>query len=320
MKSLKQTRGLLSFGIFLSFLTIGVACGISGGPSLIQPDGAQRIVAQPAVVPCDPAGAPFGGGDGLSANTALAICTIAQLEQIGVYGSAYFILASDIDLSSSGYTPQSFSGFLDGNRHVISNLSLSGVGQQAFFISIPAGSEVKNLGFTGVNITSVIGASNDGGATLAWQNLGTISGCFAKGLIFGTGGTNHLGGLATDNEGVIQDSYAIMTFTDQTGNAVMGGLSAVQNSGTTTDSYSVPTFILASSTVVGGITASGSGNSNSSFWDTTISATSFTSGSGTAVGKTTAEMQTSSTFISSAWSSTVWYLMDGSYPKFIWEP
>ena len=323
---MNKRRAIISGTIFLTLASIAgifTACGIHDGPSLkssSQSQGSVRSVLSPVPVTCDPAGSPFGGGDGTT--TPFAICTIAQLNQISSYAGSLFILAADLDMTSSSYTAQTLDGTLDGNRHQISNLTMSGPGQQSLFDTINSGSVVKNLGLTNIHIDAVLGSSFDGGAAFTYLNNGMISGCYAKGQLTATGTPVRLAGLVISNNGLIENSYAAVTLISHSGYATMGGLVSQQYSpGTITNSFAATSFTSGASDTVGGLVADSSGStSTGSFWDSTVSSVSTTAESGNSVPETTSNMQSMSIYASANWDFTVWYVSNGSYPKFVWEP
>ncbi|MHC4488757.1 MAG: LamG domain-containing protein [Planctomycetota bacterium] len=185
-----------------------------------------------------------------------------------------------------------------------------------------------------------------GGATagsLVGKNEGTIAKCYASGLC--TGGTgigglvgengeectmsecysksavvgfNCIGGLVGENYGAIFNSYATGPVTKSAAECVLfdgvGGLVGL-NTGIIYCCYSTGSVSPAVGLYcVGGLVGYSEINDPiSSFWDTQTSDQT-TSDGGT--GKTTAEMQTKSTFTDAGWDfNDVWYIDEGnSYP------
>jgi len=162
-------------------------------------------------------------------------------------------------------------------------------------------------GFVGLNNGSVgtsystgtvSGGSHVGG--LVGQNLGDIDECYSTGTV---SGHTHVGGLVGRNPG------GSMTYCYSTGavsgNNAIGGLLGRNGSG----SYYDPTGIVIQC-----------------FWDTQASGQ-ITSSDG--IGRTTAEMQTASTFLDVGWdfvdetangTEDIWWIDEGKdYPRLWWE-
>ena len=120
------------------------------------------------------------------------------------------------DTLDQGWQPiDNFSGSLDGNGFVISNLQINRSNiNQGLFGSITG--IVRNLGLTDVNIN--IEGTNIG--ALVGANRGTVIGSYAIGEV---AGTDHVGGLVGAHlaSGWIINSYAAV---DVTGNTSVGGL------------------------------------------------------------------------------------------------
>ena len=149
-------------------------------------------------------------------------------------------------------------------------------------------------------------SSNVGG--IAGSNNGTISKSYSTGLVRSKG--TALGGLVGANAGSISDCYSTSDVVSVYLNSIAGGFVGRANSSSITNSYStgaVTAFLLE-----GGFAGDGVAPCTSSFWDTQ------TSGEASsvcgAVGKTTAEMQTADTFTAAGWNTSIWNLVDGSYP------
>ncbi len=148
-------------------------------------------------------------GSGFPAN-AVFIYTADEFNAVRNDLAGYYVLMADIDLSGYGnwvpigdYTNR-FTGTLDGNGHIINNLTINGTANyQGLFGCIGAGGTVMNLGVSG----SVIGHYSIGG--LVGYNEGTIENCYTSGSIYGTGGSSAAGGLAGyNNGGAITNCYS----------------------------------------------------------------------------------------------------------------
>ncbi|MBN1509800.1 MAG: SUMF1/EgtB/PvdO family nonheme iron enzyme [Sedimentisphaerales bacterium] len=185
---------------------------------------------------------------------------------------------------------------------------------------------------------------------------GEIRRCFATGWIAGVKGhKGRVGGLVGDNEegSIIEDCYA---YASVSGLTVLGGL-AGRNGGTINNAYA--TGKVSGDSLVGGLVGRNLGTINnayaigdvngvsdvgclvggcisqkvnSSFWDVNIcvpnnSCEQYNVGG---EGRTTAEMQTPSTFLEAGWdflgetgngSEDIWKMWDGyDYPRLTWEP
>ncbi|MFA9456647.1 Ig-like domain-containing protein [Halalkalibacter sp. AB-rgal2] len=181
----------------------------------------------------------YSGGDG-SAGNPYVIETAEQLNEVRNNLNAHYQLENDIDLaaysSGQGWVPigvssNQFNGTLDGNGHVITNLTIdrSNTRQddQGLFGVIGENGVVKNVslenieigsnqgfsigGLVGLNYGEISGVSINstvegryyvGG--LVGRNYGDVSQAYAEGLIFGF---SRVGGLIGENDGnVIQSS------------------------------------------------------------------------------------------------------------------
>jgi hypothetical protein len=162
----------------------------------------------------------------------------AGLEAIGAGATALgasYILDDDIDLSGANWTPLgNFTGTLDGDGHVISNMTISNLTEAAFFKIISGNATVKNLGFEKASVTTedpnhartaVLAAYLQGNAVIEncyianslvigrWcvgsfvgraqstnsGNGAAIRNCYSSASLYifatGAGGTGHIGGI-----------------------------------------------------------------------------------------------------------------------------
>jgi hypothetical protein len=196
---------------------------------------------------------------------------------------------------------------------------------------------------TSYSTGAVGGASGVGG--LAGGNSGSITDCSSTGSVNGTDyvgglvghnvlygrittscsagpvtGDYHVGGLAGYNDGRITDCYSTGSVS---GDSNVGGLVG-GNSGSIVTSYGSGS--VSGTDDVGGLVGSSSVRVTSNFWDTDTSGQA-TSAGGT--GKTTAEMQTASTFLDAGWdfvgetangTEDIWWILEGKdYPRLWWE-
>jgi hypothetical protein len=298
------------------------------------------------------AGSTFGkysGGTG-EPNAPYKIASVADLQVLAAdandYGKA-FILINDIDLAGVtmnpiGNDPNTFTGIFDGNDHIIRNMVIyaPNVRQIALFGWVGSGGQVKNLGVEDVNFT---GKFNVGG--LAGYSDGEINSCYATGVVIasssaagglvGVGGGKitscyascsvsgsvYIGGLTGGNGGDINFCYATGAVS---GLDEIGGLVG-DNSGTISFCYSTGE-VNSTHSDVGGLLGGNEGTLEGCFWDVNTSGRN-TSAGGT--GKTTAQMQTLSTFTSAGWdfvgetangTADIWTMpLASGYPRLSWQ-
>ena len=271
----------------------------------------------------------------------------------------HFVLGADIDFDRSlSKTPvftqspiQLFTGVFDGKDHTISHLTIKSVGSYVgLFGRLESGGEVKNLGVVDVNI------SGDGyvGGLVGWSQSGSVADCYSTGVVTAAG--SDVGGLVGYNRGSVTRSYSMALVS---GYEYVGGLvGGNSNSGTVSNSYS--TGSVSASYDVGGLVGYNSGTVSNSystgvtarrpyytggsiigglvgktyssatvtrcFWDTQTSGKTTSSGG---TGKTTAKMQTASTFLDAGWdfvgetangTEDIWWINEGKdYPRLGWE-
>ena len=171
---------------------------------------------------------------------------------------------------------------------------------------------------------------------------GTITNCYATGSVSGGWA---VGGLVGYNRGTITNCYATASVTGRwfvgglvgsggtitncyssasvSGNRYVGGLVG-ENWATITNCYS--TGRVSGNSDVGGLVGAGYGRVTDSFWDIEASGQTISAGG---VGKTTAEMQTESTFTDAGWdflaesvngTEDIWWILEGQdYPRLWWE-
>jgi hypothetical protein len=295
----------------------------------------------------------YGGGTGRP-NDPYLIYTAEQMNVIGLYEQdwdKYFKLMADIDLG--GYTGTEFNiigywvdldspdnrpfrGVFDGNGHTISNFTYTCTGKDhigLFGYIEDHDAEIKNLGLIDPNIdagteswgiSSLAGYLREGtitdcyvdggsisgdeevGGLLGCNWVGTIKNCYSTSIV---SGNEDVGGLVGDNAGTITNCYSLGSVS---GDEWVGGLVG-WNWGTITNCYS--TGHVEGTVDVGGLVGYG-GGAIASFWDIETSGQPASAGG---IGKTTAEMQTASTFV--GWSfGDIWMINEGKdYPRLWWE-
>ena len=310
-----------------------------------------------------PAQAQYGGGTGGPGDPYL-IDTAEQMNAIGANANdwdKHFKLMADIDLSSftgadfniigsyvSWDSPDNkpFSGVFDGSGHTISNFSYTSaadVNEVGLFAYVSGeNARIKDLGLIDPNVDA--GAGDYVAALVGSLSGGIINNCYAKGAGVSATGWG-VGGLVGDNWGTITNCYSTGSVS---GTADVGGLVG-QNFNTITDCYSTASVSGAYSAgglvgtnystisssyaagdvyadqYVGGLVGSDdAGTVSASLWDTDTSGQS-TSAAGT--DKTTAEMQTKSTFTDIGWdfvdesingTEDIWSICEGTnYPRLL---
>ena len=157
------------------------------------------------------------------------------------------------------------------------------------------GGVISNCYATG----NVSGNSWYTGGLVGWNINGTISNCYAIGSVSGDWGTGGLAGYNDECWGVISDCYAtgsVLGTGEQTGGLVG------DNFGTISNCYA--TGAIEGGDATGGFVGVNDNTILASFWDKDTSGQSDGVGGGWpggVTGKTTAEMQTRSTFTDAGW-------------------
>lgn len=195
----------------------------------------------------------FAGGKGTSSNPYL-IETGAQLVLMKKYSDKYFKLTQNINLDNRAWPVFDFSGSLDGDGYIISNLKITRSDDNVGLFGVLSGT-VKNLTISGVNIdtnadnvgalagycdysgkvmdctvmlnsaSSIEGGNNVGGVVGLVEN-GTVTGCTVKGdttksQIIGRGCVGGLVGQFYDHQTPIEDCYVSVNVS---GTEDVGGL------------------------------------------------------------------------------------------------
>ena len=246
------------------------------------------------------------------------------------YGSKVMCLGLvDVDIAGSGDYVGGLLGFNNGGSMT-----------QCYITGVVRGTDVVgglvgfNTGFCEVthshSTALVMGVGYVGG--LVGENWGTIKECRAGGH---ASGVSNVGGLVGANRGgcsemkvgwcvwaSVTDSYS-STEVSGTGDNV-GGLVG-HNAGAVSHAYAIGA-VTSGGEGGGGLVGSGGGSVAASLWDTQTSGQT-TSAGGT--GKTTAEMQTVSTFLDAGWdfvgetangTEDIWWILEGKdYPRLWWE-
>jgi hypothetical protein len=267
--------------------------------------------------------AQFAGGDGSSGDP-YQITNLTELNEVRNNDSwgVHFILMNDIDArdtknwnNGQGWepigtadSPNWYRASFDGNGHVIYGLYINRAGTDyvGLFGHISGGSNVisvKNLGLVDVDITGdeYVGA-------LAGHLNGTVEYIFSTGEL---NGRNHTGGLLGTMLGGIGANlkYSYSHAKTNSSNYGASGLVARLQGGTILNSFSTGVASAPNGGAGGLVGEQNSGTVTNSFWDTESSGLATSAGQGT--GKTTAEMQTQSTFSGAGWDfSSNWEVTD----------
>ena len=150
-------------------------------------------------------------------------------------------------------------------------------------------------------------------------NDGTVTQCYSTGAV---SGNSSAGGLMSHNYGTVTQCYSTGAVS---GREWVGGLVGF-NYGTVIQCYSTGTVFGHSD--VGGLIGYKpyNGRVSNCFWDTRTSGQARSAGG---TGKTTAEMQTASTFLEAGWdfvgetdngTEDIWWILEGQdYPRLWWE-
>ena len=236
-----------------------------------------------------------------------------------------FIQTADINAgatknwnSGAGFSPigdgfKHFAGRYDGQGHLIDSLYInsSSHDEVGLFGAIGTSGVVTKLGLTHANITGTFTGQIYTGGIVAFL-YGTVSYVFVSGKVTSTYGETameaYAGGIVGENSGgTLENSFNMASVSvtpiaagGPTPMTYAGGLAA-QNGGASTIKfcYSAATISGSGSAALIG---SNIGTVSNCFWDSDVAGTTGMSGTKTgAVGKTTAEMKTLSTFIGAGW-------------------
>jgi len=270
----------------------------------------------------------FDGGDGSLSNP-YVVTNVWELQNMSIDFGAHYILGNDIDASitsgwngGAGFVPiiNGFYGTLDGDNHVIYNLTINlpSTTCVGLFGYIGNGAIVHSVGLEGVNI---IGNHNVGGLAGCLYTGSKIYSSYSCGVV--SANTQTVGGLV----GLLSESYVDDCYShcNISAPSSVGGLAGeVSASSYVNKSYSIGS--VSGSSNVGGLIGVTTGSVvNASFYDSTTSGQSDT---GRGTPKTTEQMMNVSTFVGAGWSivdvmsydNETWYIEDEvDYPKLGWE-
>lgn len=257
-----------------------------------------------------------------------------DLLQMGMSEGDYdkhFVLTADIDMAGYSFdqaviAPTDapmvlfdedegvFTGTIDGNGHVVSNLTITGGNHLGLIGVLRSPGQIFGLGILGANVVST--GSRVG--MLVGDNAGHVRQCFAFGRVTGE---DKVGGLAGINEGSITDCY---TGGRVSGSRDVGGLMGFRwMRGDLHNAYSTCLIKRESGQNQGGLSGGFSGSYVlDSFWD--IETSGISSGQG-GTGLTTVLMQDDQTYLEVGWDfvgetengmADIWRIPDGGgYPE-----
>ncbi len=264
--------------------------------------------------------AQFAGGDG-SEGDPYQITNLTELNEVRNYSEDgnHFILMNDIDArdtknwnSGAGWEPIGlsavFQATFDGNGHVIYGLYSYRPNQNYVgLFGLVSGGVIKNLG-----VVDAIIRGYEYTGIVAGYLYGSIENTFTSGEVTGYNHTGGIIGTLRDEGGSASVSYSYSHARTSSGNYGASGLVARQQGGTIINSYSTGTASAPNGGVGGLVGEQNSGTVTNSFWDTEHSGLA-TSDDGQATGKTTAEMQSSSSFTGAGWDFSSKWEIDGTY-------
>ncbi|MHC4154183.1 MAG: GLUG motif-containing protein [Planctomycetota bacterium] len=166
--------------------------------------------------------------------------------------------------------------------------------------------------------SAVISAAGGAGG-LVGSNSGTgsstISRSYCSATVSGLTHINYVGGLTAENHGTIANCYSTG---EVIRNNMAGGLVG-HNRAEISNCYSTAVLTGTGQDVGGLVADNWTGTIVDCFWDIEVSGKTWSDGG---TGKTTAEMQTESTFTSAGWdfNTPIWQICEGlQYPSFWWQ-
>ena len=277
----------------------------------------------------------FAGGNGTELNPYL-IEDAHDLNAVRNGLDKHYKLINDIDLNISPYNEgegwipiANFTGVINGNKKIVSNLFIRKNAQYAGLIANCNGMRIYDLGLVNVDIegTSRVGAFVGYFAKQGNTRQNSIQNCYSTGRIVGTSGVGGIAGHAY-YQGTIKNCYSTvdLTFTTNYGGGICGLFQ-----GSTYDGYPNLSKCFFNGKINGNSTKGGLialkdtevAMDNTSFWDIDIS---LVATSALGIGKTTNEMKMAQTFINAGWNTElnddgkpIWLLDDGAYPKLWFE-
>lgn len=241
------------------------------------------------------------------------ISTPNDLNDIRKHLTAYYKLVNDIDMSSWGnwLIILNFKGQIDGDGHVIKNLTNIGTGTTenvaCGFVSNTDQTKsftIKNLGLVDINFNNSKSAYRAGGLFNYAYNA-TIENCYVTGTINVNTDAGGIGGLIRGNS-VIRNCWTNVKITANNTSPIAGIVPSAIENVTIENCYSIGQL---NGVYKYGISSNTPSISNNNFWNIE---TMGTTQSACGIGKTTAEMKQQSTF--TGWDFTNIWGINGDYP------
>jgi len=251
------------------------------------------------------------------------VSKVGLFGQLGSDGTAHDMAAENINITACSHV----GGLVGINDGAVSNScstgSVTGDEDVGGLVGQNHRGNVSNSYSTG----NVTGEEAVGGL-VGWNGRGTVSNCYSSGSV--TGGYG-VGGLAGANAGDVSDCYSTGSVT---GEDFIGGLMGTSGKGSTVSNcYSTGSVACAGRDClqVGGLVG-GTGDYGpvtNCFWDSETSGQASSDGG---IGKATAEMKDTITFLDADWniitvahgetnSGYIWNIVDGvTYPFLSWQP
>ncbi|WP_017754116.1 Ig-like domain-containing protein [Calidifontibacillus oryziterrae] len=140
----------------------------------------------------------------------------------------HYQLGNDISLAGIEWVPiEDFTGSLNGNGHVISDLTINGgeKNNQGLFASIGLGALIKNIRLENVNVNGL----ENIGALVGSNNGGTIQFVYIAGKVKGF---RYLGGIVGYNAGSISNGFSKVSINQITNVGIAGGIAGMNQGGT----------------------------------------------------------------------------------------
>ncbi|NQV36189.1 MAG: hypothetical protein HQ515_26085, partial [Phycisphaeraceae bacterium] len=243
----------------------------------------------------------------------------------------HFVFTADIDLAGYAFdqaviAPRtedfvdpfsdegSFTGTIDGNGHVVSNLTITGGNHLGLIGVFKSPGQILGLGIVDANVTG----TGQSIGVLAGRSSGHIRQCFSMGSVTGE---SEVGGLVGRNESKIENCF---TGGSVSGLDSVGGLMGrSRQMGELSNSYSTCLIQREPRENEGGLSGGGSKRDIfSSFWD--IETSGISSGEG-GTGLSTVLMQNEQTYLQAGWDfvgepenglTDIWIIPEsGGYPE-----
>jgi len=306
-------------------------------------------------------GSAYYGGTGTEANP-YQIADVNGLLALASTPTEYdksFILTADINMAGQVFTTAiiaadsdadstfhgtAFTGTFDGNGNKINHFTINGASNSYIgLFGKVSGGTIKKVGLEDYSISSsavsyysgsLVGYNNNGiisscystgsvtgyscvGALTGCNNGGSLSNCYSIGIV--NGSSSYVGGLTGYNySSSVSNCYSTSAVT---GSSYVGGMVGGNIYGNVINCYSTGSVIGSSN--AGGLAGYSNGNVLGCFWDVNSSGQ-ISSAGGT--GKTTAEMQTLSTYTDAGWDFSYtdgddadWFIQIDEYPILTWQ-